>query len=162
MALSSEYFEQYRGKCHDPVFIAYLVSFDKWKEPQGGVRQSLAHELLNIAQAKGLTEKSELKAGTLRNIAESINATQRQVFSVWLQHAAMLLAHKNQIPLNERVAAASAKVLVRDYQPDKGAEVSIHGLIIHMETTLARTFDNSFHEVIKQVVEHQRYQNIVS
>lgn len=162
MALSSEYFNQYRGQNHDPIFIAYLVSFDKWKEPQGGVSQTLADELLTIAQAKGLTEKSELKAGILRHIAESINATQGQRYAVWLQHAALLLAHESQIPLSERVAAATAKVLVRDYQPDKGAAVSISGLIIHMEITLGRSFDSSLHEAIKQAVEHQRYQNIVS
>ena len=162
MALSSEYFEQYRSKAHDPIFIKYLASFDKWKQPQGGVSQSLADELLRIAQAKGLTDKAELKAGILRHIAESIDGAQRQVFSVWLQHAAILLAHENQIPLNERVAAASAKVLVRDYQPDKGAEVSINGLIVHMEVTLGRVFEDSLHEAVKRAIEHQRYQRIVS
>ncbi|WP_286824078.1 hypothetical protein, partial [Idiomarina sp. UBA1919] len=85
MALSSEYFEQYRGKAHDPIFIKYLASFDKWKQPQGGVRQSLADELLHIAQAKGLTDKAELKAGILRHIAEPTEPSKHVVFSAWLQ-----------------------------------------------------------------------------
>lgn len=161
LALSQTYFDSYKGKAHDPIFFAYLAGLDEHKREGGGIKQPLADELLAIGQAKGLTDKDELKAGVVRNIAESFNSEKAQVFAAWLQQAAIILAHEKQIPINERVAAATAKSLVRDFQPDKGAPVSIKTFMLHMEITLNRKFGDDLKNAIIQAVKAVRYQNII-
>jgi hypothetical protein len=141
-----------QGKHFGRIFLDFLCEHPDFANGRGGIKNSLAMELLTIGQAEGLTEKDTLSVANVRHWRDG-----KHKIPFWVNHAALQLASEHGFTVQHIAdAVAVISTVLVNYTDEK--TVSVPGLVIFVEQRYHLPIPDEFEPILTAFLIERGYQ----